>query len=173
MKRVLLIGFILAICILAMPQGVLAIDRPVTVNAVYTTATTFTVTGAITSGVYDMGILTVSNNEKTDALLFTVNSLTDWTVTGLDTTVPTIKRGYMQGSYTDPAKSLQNSFEVTIPAGGWWNFVSTTPLAINSGGPKSSDQTWLSSIRQIVTTTDYGSSSGYHIQTTYTCTAGF
>jgi hypothetical protein len=185
MKRVLLIGFILAICILAMPQGVLATPpgdtNPVVINALYGTGsvTDFTATLDAPSGgwVWNLQVGTDPTlNQKDRAIHFKVNSLAPtWAITARDSmAVPTAPyagtKGHMHGDVGD----LQNAFQITTNdrTGGWHDLL-VDGLAIKSGGALNADQPWDESLRQLVTTTDLASHGGYHTQITFTCGAPF
>jgi hypothetical protein len=183
MKRVLLIGIILAILILAMPQGVLAVGPnaplPVVVNAQYgaTSATTFDAVLHTVSGVWTWDLVTpsASDNLKSPAIDFTVNSLAIWDVTAYDSyaTPAGRQKGFLHGDLGD----LQNPVQMTSGGGVTWNTLTTytsgSPLTVYSGASKTSAQTWSENLKQPVTATDLASHSGYHTQITYTCVASF
>jgi len=165
MKKLLLLGFVLAICILAMPQGVLAIDQPVTVNAVYYSATTFVVTNNV--GTWTLAV--DGSNTNPAGLSFDIKTLDDWSVSA-----SAGNGGYMTGSNGD----LKSRFEMdlrTTPALGFQRLDLATPKVANSGGPSSVVQHWTSNLYQPVLFNDYGSASatGYAITLTFTSTTDF
>jgi hypothetical protein len=176
MKRVLLLGFILAICILAMPQGVLADPpvQPITINAQYGAATTFSVTGADgTSTTIDMGGLTAGDdNLRNAALHFNVLSQGTWTVTGKDISnggVP-VHAGYMEGSQGP----LTDRFLMITKEDGdgtWHNFGGT--VTVYHGIPSASAVPWTENVMQHVYDYDNGSGTGYSIALEFDCAATF
>jgi len=86
MKRVLLLGMILAICILAMPQGVLASSQGsnVTVNANIQNVLEFAALGPSNQLVLIRG----QDNVFPNAVNFTVNSSANWTITVAEAPTP-------------------------------------------------------------------------------------
>jgi hypothetical protein len=176
MKRVLLLGFILAICILAMPQGVLAdpAAQPITINAQYGSATTFTVTGADgTSTTIDMGLLKASDdNLKPAALHFNVKSQSKWIVTGKDVSNggSPAHPGYMEGSQGP----LQDPFKMYTKQDGdttWHNFAGT--VTVYHADPSDSAVPWNEDVMQHVYDNDYGSTGNYNIALEFDCQATF
>jgi hypothetical protein len=175
MKRVLLIGFILAICILAMPQGVLAADYPKTipVDAQYGLATDFTVTPASTSGVWNWNLQSGApfyDNHWTQALLFSVTTSYDWSVAVADTSSLGSGRhvyGFMEGNM----HNLLYPFEMTLNAGR--GAIKDSSNVKDNGHPSFSAQTWYADFWQPVADNDYGSTTGYAITLTFTCTSEF
>jgi hypothetical protein len=170
MKKVLLIGFVLAICILAFPHGVLAIDQPpaVIIDATY---------GADSVSSLDVNLapeflwdLKVNDqNEKLAALEFEVNSLAKWDVTATDTYGGPYK-GFLRGS----VGPLITEYQMTVNegAGGYQNLL-TDGLIVKQGAASTSPQPWTESLRQWVGPTDLASSSGYHTEITFTLIAPF
>jgi hypothetical protein len=159
MKKVLLIGFILAILLFAFPQGVMAADIPksVTIDATYgNIPTTFTVDNNVQNWA-----LAVGTTPYDTALTFHVTTLDNWQVTAAAT-----DSGKMRGS----VGVLQTELAVNTPASGWTNFLTALQ---NSGTAKSTEQSWSQDLAQTVTTTDFGSTSGYHITITFTCSTTF
>jgi hypothetical protein len=179
MKRVLLIGFILAVCILAMPQGVMAVAPgtgvPVVVNALYDQQTDFTAALDNPSGgwVWNLVVNTLpGDNDKPNAIHFSVSSLYGWSVSGVDS-YATGTRGHMQGDQGQ----LQNPYQMTVNggAGGYVDFTGTpgVPVVVKSGGSLNVPQPWDESLRQVVLSNDLASHTGYHTQLTFTCSAPF
>jgi hypothetical protein len=85
MKRVLLIGIILAICILAMPQGVLAATAPaqeVLVTATIPNVLEFTVVGPVSWPAVAFGASNLQN--PADSTNMHVKSNVDWAATIMD-----------------------------------------------------------------------------------------
>jgi hypothetical protein len=118
MKRVLLIGIILAILILAMPQGVLAIDtRTADVSAsIATYLELFTVPApaawTLTSGTATVGYDNIysASHGGTKPLAITIETNKGWTVTASEVTNPTATKGHMVSlthSLTDPMQIQQ------------------------------------------------------------------
>jgi hypothetical protein len=177
MKRVLLLGFILAICILVMPQGVLADPpvQPITINAQYGAVTEFTVTGADgTSTTIDMGLLKASDdNIKPAALHFNVKSQSGWEVTGKDISVRSPDPdypGYMvgsQGPLTDRFMMLTKE----DGDGTWHNFGGT--VTVYSGIPSAAPVPWNEDVMQHVYDYDKGSTGNYNIALEFDCAAIF
>ena len=163
MKKLLLLGFVLAICILAMPQGVLAIDQPVTVNAVYYSATTFVVTNNV--GTWTLAV--DGSNTNPAGLSFDIKTLDDWSVMASAS-----NEGFMTGSNGD-LKSLFQMDLRTTPALGFERLDLATSKVANSGGPSSEVQTWNSKLYQPVLYNDYGSGTGYTITITFVSTTDF
>jgi hypothetical protein len=166
MKKVLLILFVLAICMLAFPQGVLADNAPraVTIDAVYGTPTDF---NAVRNPAFTSWTLTAaaSPNEVNDAIMFTLKTQSPtWSVTAASD-----NSGFMHG---DQGVNLNSPFYMyadDVPG-----FVIPTGNAlIKEGGPSNSNQDWNAAIRQPLLTTDPGSSIPWFITITFTCAAGF
>jgi hypothetical protein len=172
MKRVLLIGFILAICILAMPQGVLAAPaaQPVTINAAYGSATTFSVyTDSGTGTTLNMGTLVANQDNIVDpALHFNVKSQSTWTVTGRDTSGHAYV-GYMTGTQGHLIDALQMT---TKEDANWHDFTGAS-LTVNHGIPSASAVPWTTALNQRVEDTDYGSTTPFAIQLTFDCATTF
>jgi hypothetical protein len=104
MKRVLLLGIILAICILAMPQGVLAEDtRTATVDAsIATYLELFTVDNPaaweLTSGTQSSGydnIYSATSDGSVKPISIMVETNKAWDVTASDVTHPVASTGHM------------------------------------------------------------------------------
>jgi len=182
MKKLLLIVLILAICILAFPQGVMAegspVPRTVPVQATYAPVTLAFDAGnwagtapGITPWV--LSVLT-SPNEKVDALYFTVTSSRSWEITGYDNSPPT---GHTDGKMQGDHYSLQSDFLIQqggtgVMGPGFANIVggSGSPKSILKGGPSNVAQWFYPDIRQPVLANDFGSLTGYGITLYFTCT---
>jgi hypothetical protein len=172
MKRVLLLGFILAICILAFPQGVLAAPtaQPVIINANYGTETSFSVsTDGGTGTTLNMGTLIAGQDNTIDpALYFNVKSQSIWTVTGRDSTAQG-KDGYMKGSQG----FLNNALKMTTKEDANWHDFTGTSLTVNHGTPSASAVPWTTALNQHVDDSDFGSSTPFGIQLTFDCSTTF
>jgi len=165
MKKVLLILFVLAICVLAFPHGVMADnvqDKPVTIEADYGSEFV-TVFDAYLDPEWSTWGLGTGDNGVTDAIFFELKTLYDWTVTG----DASASSGLMVGS----EHSLKNLFLVDSPIYGYMGFASEQ--IFNYGGSSTEDQDWTSSVSQFVATDDYASSTPYAITITFTCTTSF
>jgi len=109
MKKVLLIGLILAICILAMPQGVMALQstKNATVNANVVQALTFTATrNAYPSGL-EWALTSGTDNLYPAAVRFQVVSTSAWTVVAWDNEASG-RPGHMVEWTTAPAWGPRN-----------------------------------------------------------------
>jgi hypothetical protein len=82
MKKVLLIGLILAICVLAFPQGVLAADQNVEINANVNDVSELT--AAWVGGTWDLYRASTDENLKSQAVHVTVDSSSQWTLSAAD-----------------------------------------------------------------------------------------
>jgi hypothetical protein len=140
MKRVLLIGFILAILILAMPQGVLAgTTQPATVTATINPYLDLTIGPNPTSWAMASGstVTPVVNNFYTDKsaypIALTVETNRNWEVRA-DNTVGTDK-GFMKAAVTNVA--LRSAMDITTADGGdptgSWTALSNGNILIASG----------------------------------------
>ena len=166
MKKVLLIGIVLAILLLAMPQGVMAISQQAVVNANYYSATTFVVNNKF---VGPWNLVVSPDNTKDPGLSFDITTLDDWSVMASAS-----NEGFMTGSNGD-LKSLFQMDLRTTPASGFQRLDLATSKVANSGGPSSEVQTWNSKLYQPVLYNDYGSASGtgYTITITFVSTTDF
>ena len=165
MKKVLLILFVLAICVLAFPHGVMADnvqDKPVTIEADYGSEFV-TVFDAYLDPEFPAWTLGEGANGRTDAIFFELNTLDDWIVTG-DASATS---GKMVGS----EHPLKNLFLVDSPLYGPMGFASE--LKFNEGKSSTSDQDWKSDVSQVVAPDDYASSTPYAITITFTCSTTF
>jgi hypothetical protein len=171
MKKVLLIGFVLAICVLAFPQGVMALEKPVTVDATFAVKTFQfdAVTNSASPAVWPWVLSVGPDNINNDALKFTVDSSRLWEITAYDYNYAAThhKNGYMFG--TDP-NSLINPFEMQVGGtGGVMDGRGTviglpaSPISILKGNPNVDPQIFYSDIWQKVQADDFGATDGYHI----------
>ena len=174
MKKLLFIGLILAICILAFPQGVLAANfgaagGPVAIDATYGegVGTTFTADLVKDSGVWSWDLVAGSYTEKDPAIHFVVTSLAKWEVTASDTGAGT--KGYLHGDQGD----LINPYEMSLYKKTSWSQLTGDDPKVNDGAASTSPQPWDEKLRQYVETNDLGSATGYHTEITFTCTAPF
>jgi hypothetical protein len=175
MKKVLLIGLILAICILAFPQGVMAAETGndnVIVTASFTgTALQFDAfqdpgfTWALVESA--AGIIPPNGNLKVNGMNFTVDSRADYTVTAVDS--KGTDRGHMTNGgsgagyhfLANPFLIEGTSTMVNLEGTG------TTPVTIQAGTPALTN--FKKDIDQAVVQSDYAAPS-YAITVTFTCT---
>jgi len=107
MRKLLLLGFILAILMLAFPQGVMAAtEDQATVSATVKTVTDIDVE-LTTPTAWVLNRLDADENDKNDAINVTVDCNGDWTVTPTDVNTASETQGYMLDStgsikLTDP-----------------------------------------------------------------------
>ena len=167
MKKLLLIVFVLAICILAFPQGVLAAAftaDPVTINAVYGTATDF---NAVRNPAFTSWTLTeaASPNQVDNAIMFTLTTQSPtWSVTAASD-----NSGFMHG---DQGVNLNSAFFMyadDVPG----FVIPTADVLIKHGSSSNANQNWNAAVRQPIIAADPGSSTPWHITITFTCSAGF
>jgi hypothetical protein len=167
MKRILLIGFILAILILVMPQGVSAgpvgpgVGKEVIVEAEYGAATVFD--AYLTDGVSVWNLKPDDPNLWPDQITFKLLTQSKWTVTATST-----NNGYMWGDQ-GPMKSAFNvesadAADWVVPYGG---------EVIKSGDANYQNQDWQADIKQPVAANELGSDNPYEITLTFTCAADF
>ena len=165
MKKVLLILFVLAICVLAFPQGVLAATFPsndVVISANYGTTTTFNAA----KGVFPVpwNLAAGYDNEVKDGIVFTLTTQAPtWRVTA-----ESDNGGFMhgnQGNLLSPflVHSTFNS-QYLAPTGG---------MVVKEGSSNYNNQNWNEYIRQPVALNDMGSGNGWTITIVFTCDAGF
>ena len=177
MKRILLLGIVLAICILVMPQGVLANEITpdgVLVDASYAgSALTFTADKNTGEGAPSWPWALSENaadadapwNLQDNALVFTVDSTLDWTVgaTASDD-------GYMRTETTTVKPLLNNPFMIATDDGLSMTDLELidleTTTTIETGIP--ADVGFSKDIDQKVVQADY-SASDYKITLTFTC----
>jgi hypothetical protein len=167
MKKLLLIVFVLAICVLAFPHGVMAATQtpdPVIINAAYEgTALAFTADKVLPeSGPWSwpLSVNSPTDNKKSPALTFSVASPSNWVVgvSGSD-------GGYMRGDLgtLKTAFGMEvNNDDTNNPINGGINVLSGGPILATN---------FASDIWQPVQGDDFGSSGGYAITLTFTITA--
>jgi hypothetical protein len=176
MKRILLIGFILAICILAMPQGVLAAQQSsnVPISALYAgsplafQAALSTDSGA--NSVNPWQLVRGTDNGRTNALVFTVSDSEAWTVTATGS-----NGGYFAG-VTNSAHSLINPFWMEFSPNGVRDGAQHNIIggpAVLNGGPIPDGSVYYSNVWQRVTDADFGDAGGYTLTITFTATSPF
>jgi hypothetical protein len=175
MKKLLFIGLILAICILAMPQGVMAAQTntadPVIVNAEYLAAPLGFTAGLATEGfVWDLikadeGGANLRSGEDAP-LTFTVNSAGTWTVTVTDSDLYADSDGYLY-SPTAMVHTLANSFKIANDGDTGMIDIIGGDVTIQTGSPE--DTAFNKAIDQAVVQADYAADD-YSITLTFTCT---
>jgi hypothetical protein len=167
MKKLLLIGMILAICILAFPQGVsAATDAPVTVSANVNQILSCTATG--------LGAQTLTRgslNEVNPFFTLGVVSTNNWQLTALDTSTDATSRGHMvptSGHVPTVATFLVAPFGVgTTTAGGYAALPGPVTVATGLGNTAGITR----GMTQTVGDTDWALTSGqYQIVVQFTCT---
>ena len=165
MKRVLLLGIILAIFILAMPQGVLAATNPtVPVTANVEDVLECTADGGDSTGAW--ALIRGQDNvlAGSEGMTLTVNSTFDWDLVASDESTTTTT-GYMYDSGVD--KYLNNPFKIEgIDTTGMRPL--TSDVSLESGSPQELN-TYYHDISQEVEFADYSGDS-YTITVTFTCT---
>jgi hypothetical protein len=179
MKRVLLIGIILAILILSMPQGVLADTKtsPVTVNANIINVLDFTASNGGTSAGWAMTRGTT--NTMSNGVNFIVKSSAPWTITVLESTAPAApvpaNNGFMKESdgtvYTTPnGRFLATAFEIQRNNGNYQNLNVGSQLPV--AGDVANDYNFNKGLQQAVALTDTelpAAAKHYAIGLTFTC----
>jgi hypothetical protein len=172
MKKLLLIGLILAILLFAFPQGVMAVDKtsPVTINAVYNVPLAFEAKQIAPTGPWNLkaGDLNFVDN----ALQFNVTAASIWAVTATDTTGANPYAGHTVGYMTGDAHDLQNAWLMQREGTGVGQTIIGSPTVL-SGGQWPVLRTFYSDMWQQVTNTDFGSPNPYHMIITFTCSAEF
>jgi hypothetical protein len=168
MKKLLLIGLILAICILAMPQGVLADEKSATINANIVTQLTFTATGRATEWALSPTAYTTTASNA-DGITFVVNSNAAWGVNP--------KQLVGQTPYMTPvdmtesgAAALGAKLEVENLAGTGFQFIDDTTDIVQGGANSPAGETRWRAIRQWTTLTDHRLTKASNY---YTGTFGF
>jgi len=168
MKKLLLIGFVLAILLLAFPQGVLAAaPKAVEVNASYGIASVTTFDAHLWDTMPTPWGLSVGDNTG-NYMQFHLSTMDDWSVTGSDTS-GSATTGYMVGS----EHSLKTPFQIYSTFNGGFRDFTTPGLKIKEGASSTANQDWQEAIQQTVTNTDYASSTLYKIVLTFTCATDF
>jgi hypothetical protein len=163
MKRVLLLGIVLAIFILAMPQGVLAITNPaVPVTANVADVLECTADGGSSTAAWALvrgqdNVLSGSNG-----ITLTVNSTFDWNLIAQDLTGSgTVGHMYDSGVL----KFLNQPFMIEDDASTMTSLAGTVDI---ESGPPQAETTYTHDISQEVEFADY-SGDGYTITVTFTC----
>jgi hypothetical protein len=164
MKKLLLIGLILAICVLAFPQGVMALDDSVTVNA-NLPLQTFAFDASINTGVgptWPWVLQPSTANTNPGAINLTVVSSRQWDIAAWDANGNTAPRiaGHMFGD----GHTLTNAFEIQM-GGTNGNLGSLGPITtfatpgnpILSGNPLVGSQSDYANIMQTTVAGDFGS----------------
>jgi hypothetical protein len=181
MKKLLLIGLILAILILAMPQGVSAATVPqapiVNANIVHTLG--FTAPSPAT-WVLDRGTSATDNylsgSSAGDPIVMTVDSATTWGVTAIDSNTGGTagSQAHMKptaGFAPATALPLVNALQVQTGASAYTALpeTGTTPVTIQTGSQGVT--TWNEDLKQTVALTDITLTTGtYQMTITFTCT---
>jgi len=167
MKKFLLIGLILAICVLAFPQGVLAAvdDGSATVNAnLPPIALVFDVTSPAGTWALARG----SNNlEPANTITIEIDSSRPWTVTAVGAT--TTHTGHMM-SGTAPASFLENAVLIasTMDTSGFKSLATTQNVQAGVAGNKL-DTVFSPDLSQLVDDSDTAKTD-YTITIEFTCT---
>jgi len=178
MKKLLLLGLILAICVLAMPQGVLAATQSPVVNANIAHTLTFTATSPGTWTMGRTGGVATDNllsTGSTGPIPITVDSANKWEITAIDAKTGT-NQGHMvpTGSPFAPtwATALVNPLQVQT---GTTTFTAlpetgTTAVSIKSG-TSGYYPSLTEDLKQTVALSDYVLTSGtYQMTITLTLT---
>jgi hypothetical protein len=172
MKKVLLILFVLAICVLAFPQGVMAETtlpaQNVPIDATYG-GSELAFLADLDLG--DGWVLSAgSDNVAPDALTFTVSSSHAWSVSADD-----IK------SNSDPNEGFMIGDEGPFTTPIWMEFnqdgtqhnIIARPNVLSGYGPIAPDTVYTSDLWQRVLDSDFGSTNPYTITIAFTCTSPF
>jgi|WetSurMetagenome_2_1015567.scaffolds.fasta_scaffold664466_1 hypothetical protein len=166
MKKLLLLGLVLAILILAMPQGVSAANDQgtATVSAKIEDSITLAVTDpalwTLNFGV-DECSGTANCNQADGAISGTVNSNDDWTLTS-----QADADGYMRSSTNVP---LGNRLLIQVETGEYGELTSAHQLA--SGTGLTPYQTFSRNLRQVLAITDRSDIGNYGIVITLDATS--
>jgi len=163
MKKVLLIGLILAICILAMPQGVMAAlgdSAPATVTGNF--ASIAILKAQFNPGSPAWALSRGSNNPLTGGINVSVDCNQPWQVNAADTDAAPDK-GFMTSPL--PARLIM-PFNVTASDNAWHNLQAPFQVVTGFSQPYTN---YYYNIRQEVTNDDKAGS--YAITVTYTITA--
>jgi hypothetical protein len=160
MKKVLLIGLILAICILAFPQGVMAASDNAEVIA--TIESVSEVHASFVGGwVLERG----ADNSFDNAILVTVDSTSPWGLTASDEKSVEDHKGYMVGSDGSP---LATAFEFN---GAGLAAPQTLFPAGQAGQEENTESPYPYGIDQDVTEDDNSALAPYTITVTFTLTS--
>jgi hypothetical protein len=181
MKRVLIIGFILAILILAMPQGVLADTKTsgVTVNANIQNVLDFTATNG--GGSEGWTMTRGTTNTITNGVGFDVKSSAPWSITVAESTTPPLptptNNGLMKESdgtaYINGGKFLPSPFEIQRTDDTYQSLLETSPAQKLVENDVANNYIFSKGIRQAVALTDTelpAATRHYAIALTFTCT---
>jgi hypothetical protein len=179
MKRVLLIGIILAIFILAMPQGVMADTKtsPVTVNANIINHLTCTATNGGTSSGWAMTRGTT--NTMGDGVAFVLKSSAPWVITVAESATPVQPTpphaGFMKESdgtaYVDGGKFLASALGIQRSDDNYQDLNAGSQRTV--AGNVANDYTFNKGLQQAVALTDTelpAATRHYAIGLTFTCT---
>jgi hypothetical protein len=169
MKKVLLIGLILAICILAFPQGVLAADDSATVNANIATSLDFTAAGPV--GTWDLqpsGDTTTASNA--DGITFFVNSNGAWGVHPKLTSSPP-QTGIMAPAVPESgASALGSMLQVERITDGNFQYVSESTDILKGLATPPTGVTLYRALRQTTALTDHRlMTTHYTAEVTFEC----
>jgi hypothetical protein len=154
MKKVLLILFVLAICVLAFPHGVMAAPAPGTaqIDATVIEFTDFTASGDATWNMYYFtnGLEpSAPTNNKPDALVLTAKSNNPWHVTVLGTNNGFL-RPWGSGAYSGTA--LANALHIVDP--GDLTVSGSAQNLVAAGQARTDAWTDTFSYRQLLTLND-------------------
>ena len=108
MKKVLLIGLILAICILAFPQGVMAATSGDTANVVANIEDKCEVTSTFNAPALGWNLERNAPNDLSNAITVTVDSSSPWGLVASHTPVVPANKGFMVSS--DGATRMKTAF---------------------------------------------------------------
>jgi hypothetical protein len=177
MKKLLLIVFVLAICVLAFPQGVMAetiLDpQEKTIDATYGgSALEFLVDLNLGEGwVLEVG---GDNNLVDNALTFTVSSSHDWSVQADDIQENTPStEGYMVGD-EGPTRHLTRPIQMQYNEDGAIDLTGGPRNVLENYGPISPDTVYHSDLWQEVLASDYGTTlNPFTITIEFTCSSPF
>lgn len=165
MRKLLLIGLVIAVCMLAFPQGVMAASVPITVNANLGNYIEFTAAGPSVD--WELNYLNVPDpfvNTLSNAISFYGESNVPWRVT---------VEGDHNGKFTDPGSgasfSLTNPLKISNDDIGEV-YVDTYPGTTIATGNAGSFSEMSRNLQQTLTAADLPSNN-YSIILTIDCTA--
>jgi hypothetical protein len=169
MKKVLLIGLVLVICILAFPQGVLAETSAATVNANIDTSLSFTATGRATEWALNpTGDTTTASNA--DGITFAINSNAAW---GVHPKLAVGQDGIMKPNVPETgAANLQSLLQVQNLAGTDYQYVDNVADVLQGSPNAPTGETKYRAIRQHTLNTDRRlttSGNYYTVTVTFEC----
>jgi hypothetical protein len=167
MKKVLLILFVLAICVLAFPHGVMALpgtDSAIVNAEIKPTALVFDVTDP--TGTWTM-LRGTNNLEPTNTIKIEIDSSLVWTVTAVGSGAD--HTGHMI-SATAPATFLQNAvmIESTMAPAGFKSLETSQNVQTGPAGNKA-DTVFSPDLSQLVDDSDFARND-YKITIAFTCT---